>query len=65
METTAQILVNEDEASRLIRVCPKTLFNMRRDGQISFVRARGRILYRVSALEEWAKANEQLAVAAG
>jgi excisionase family DNA binding protein len=55
---TAPILVDENEAARLLGLSAKTLYNMRRAGQLPFVRVRGRIMYRPVALEKWAESIE-------
>ena len=55
------LLISEREAAALLGVSERTLFNMRKDGQIPFQRMRGRIMYRVSAMEEWLREREQRA----
>ena len=60
MKTTAQrLLISEPEAAKMLSVCERTLFNLREDKGIPFVRVRSRIMYRVSALEKWLEKNEQ------
>ena len=54
MPTTAQPLaIPEREAAELLGVSERTLFNMRQDGQIPFLRMRSRIMYSPAALEKW------------
>ena len=60
METTVKrLIVPEPEAAKMLSVCDRTLFNLRQEGAIPFVRIRSRIMYRVSALEAWLEKNEQ------
>jgi excisionase family DNA binding protein len=60
MSTTAQPLaIPEREAAELLGVSERTLFNLRQENAIPFVRIRSRIMYRVSALEKWLQENEQ------
>jgi len=54
-----KILLSEREAAGVLRLSVRTLYNMRKAGMLPFVRAKSRILYRRSALEAWAEANEQ------
>jgi len=59
MSTTARrLLISEREAAKMLNLCPRTLFNLRQDGAIPFVRVRTRIMYRVSALELWLDSQE-------
>jgi excisionase family DNA binding protein len=53
------LLISEREAAELFGVSERTMFNMRRDGQIPFVKCRGRIMFRVASLEKWLHENEQ------
>ncbi|MBA4106073.1 MAG: hypothetical protein C0485_09965 [Pirellula sp.] len=52
------IQVSEIKASRILGLCPKTLFNRRKAKKIAFVRDGNRIMYRLDELERYSKANE-------
>ena len=59
MPSTAQPLaIPEREAAELLGVSERTLFNMRQDGQIPFLRMRSRIMYSPTALEKWIESRE-------
>lgn len=62
-DADSRILIDEIEAAEKLGLSPKTLYNMRRAGQLPFVRARGRIMYRVASLEKWAEQQERVATA--
>ena len=57
--TAQQLTISERMAAELLGVSERTLFNLRQDGDIPFIRIRSRIMYRVSALEAWLEKNEQ------
>lgn len=45
-------LLTEKQAAERLRVCTKTLYNMRRRGEIPFVRLKGRVIrYRIQDLD--------------
>jgi excisionase family DNA binding protein len=48
----------ESEAAELIGVSVRTLFNLREQNRIAFVRLGARVLYRASALRQFLRDNE-------
>ena len=48
-----RLLVSEREAAEILGVSERTMFNMRQDGQVPFVRVRTRVMYSPTALEKW------------
>ncbi len=58
--TPPRIAVSEFEAGKLLSVSPKTLQRLRVAGKLRFFRASegGKVLYRLSTLENFAKARE-------
>ena len=57
--TAQQLTISERMAAELLGVSERTLFNLRQEHAIPFLRIRSRIMYRVSALEAWLEKNEQ------
>jgi excisionase family DNA binding protein len=53
-----RVLLRENEAARSLGLSIRTLFSLRQQGAISFVKHGRAVLYRPSALEAWAAANE-------
>ena len=51
-------LVNEETAARLLDLSPRTVWQLRKDGLLPFVRHNTRIGYRPEALEAYAKSRE-------
>lgn len=51
--------LNEREASEFVGVSERTLFSLRKAGEIPFNQIRGRIVYRRSRLERWLRETEQ------
>lgn len=58
-EAVDRVLLREPEAARSMGVSIRTLFEMRRRGEIAFVSVGRSVRYRPSALESWAKSKEQ------
>ena len=54
-----RLLVSEPEAAEILGVSERTMFNMRQDGQVPFVRVRTWVMYSPSALEKWIESQEQ------
>ncbi len=60
------IQVNEAQAAEILGgVSRRTLYNWRRAGLIAYVQAGDRIMYRLSELERFSKANEVPATVSG
>jgi excisionase family DNA binding protein len=55
----AALLLSEAEAARTLGISPRTLFTMRKDGRIPFVRLGHRVLYNPRSLRAWLEAQEQ------
>ena len=51
------VLLTGEEVCRILRVCAKTLFNMRKNGDIRFVRRRRTILFRRIDVEAYLRAR--------
>ena len=51
------VLLTSEETCRVLRVCPKTLFNMRHAGLLSFVRRGRTILFRRTDIEAYLQAR--------
>lgn len=58
-ETAQRLLISEPKAAIKLSVCPRTMHNLRQDGEIPFVRLRGRVLYSPAALEKWIESKEE------
>jgi excisionase family DNA binding protein len=48
-----KLLITEREAAELLSVSERTLFNLRRAGEIDAVQLRGCVRYSVAALQEY------------
>ena len=60
MSTTVNaLLISERDAAVKLGVSERTLFNMRQDQQVPFVRVRTRVMYSPAALEKWIESREQ------
>ena len=59
-EKISPLLVDEKTAAKLLCVSIRTLFNLRRDGALPFVRLGAAIRYRVEAIERYLREREQL-----
>ena len=58
-------LIVEREAARRLRVSPKTLWTLRKAGQIPFVAVGRSIRYRVETLDAWIAERERESVRRG
>ena len=62
MSTTAnELLFSERVTAEKLGVSERTMFNLRQDGQIPFVRVRTRIMYSPTALEKWIESRGEAA----
>ena len=52
-----QVLLTRDEVCELLRCCPKTLWNMRKQRRIPFIRRGRTILFRRIDVEEYLQAR--------
>ena len=52
-EDEKKLAIPEPEAAEMLSVSGRTMFNMRKDGQIPFFRLRSRIMYSPAALQKW------------
>jgi hypothetical protein len=59
------MLVAEREAGRLLGVCPKTVFNLRKAGELTAVKIGTRTLYDVSDLKAFIARQKSAAVTQG
>lgn len=50
---TESLLIGELEAARLLNLHPKTLYTLRKRGQIPFVKLDAAVRYSPAALREW------------
>ena len=53
LEDEKMFAIPEPEAAKRLSVSERTMFNMRKDGQIPFLRLRSRIMYSPAALQKW------------
>ncbi len=53
------LLISEREAAEILGVSERTMFNMRQDEQVPFIRLRTRIMYSPAALAKWIESREQ------
>ena len=53
LEAAKELAIGEPEAAKRISVSERTMFNMRKDGQIPFFKLRNRIMYSPAALAKW------------
>ncbi len=54
-----QILVNESQAAKLLGICGKSVYNLRKSGQLPFVQINSStIRYRVDALQQFVNSRE-------
>lgn len=57
-----QLLVTEQEAARLLGVCGKTIYELRKRGELEFVPVGRGIRYEVQSLRDWiARKKERVA----
>ena len=49
--------VNEDTASGILRRCPNTLLNLRKKGELSFIKVGKKVLYKLSDLKAYLDNN--------
>lgn len=60
--TLQPIQVGEREAARVLGVCAKTLYNLRRAGKIAYVRVglggNSRVAYRLDELDRFSRENQ-------
>ncbi len=54
-----KILVGEPEAAAMYSVCERTMFALRKAGEVPYVKLRGRILYPVDELRKCIKDKVQ------
>lgn len=54
-----RVLVNQQQAAELLGVCGKTVYELRRRGELPCVRVGRAIRYRVDTLTSWAAQAEQ------
>ena len=47
------LLIGEKEASRLLGICERKLFDLRKAGTIPHLRVDRRVLYSVASLQDW------------
>ncbi len=52
------LLISERDAALKLGVSERTMFNMRQDGEVPFVRVRTRIMYSPAALQKWIESRE-------
>lgn len=53
----------EPEAARLLGISERTLFTLRQEGRIAYVKLGARVLYRAAALRQFLRDNETPAAA--
>lgn len=54
------LLADETEARRLLGgICAKTMFNLRRSGELRFVKLRGRVMYDIDELRHFVEARKE------
>jgi hypothetical protein len=54
------LCLNEKQAAKSLSLCPRTLYNLRRQGRIGFVKlgaGKGRVLYPLTALQKFLAEN--------
>lgn len=54
-----RILLSESEAARLLGLCPKTIYSLRKSGQLPFVQIGKSVRYALDSLREFVKSLEQ------
>ena len=59
MPEPEKILVSETETAEILSCSAKTVYNMRKAGELPFVMIRSRPMYRVTTLNEVMAAKEQ------
>jgi hypothetical protein len=57
--TGSPILVDENEAGRLLGMCGKSVYNLRKSGQLPFVQLGKSIRYHVDSLAQFVKSLER------
>ncbi len=57
-EAIKKILVDENEATKMLCLCPKTVYSLRKAGKLPFVQLGRAIRYRVESLLDFIKQLE-------